>query len=169
MDFEIAENDSCQRCARKLPLNAESQLNVLGSTLQLIIQNCLSNSSDPKYFKIKVSGTTFKSKIAAYEGGVEFLLAVGFISDIIENEKYLRLPEFDKEHLETSIAWLLNSISTCLEMKQTYSNNKTDTPCADCIIQIRLPNNTTTTAGFLRFETIRSVQSFSSCYFQSGR
>jgi hypothetical protein len=167
-------NDNWQRCARKLPLNTEPQLSMLTSTLHLILQNCLSNPTDLKYFKIKVSGKTFQTKIAVIEGGIDFLCAVGFISDMIDNEKYLRLPEFDQDHLEQSVTWLLDTVSTCLEMKQNHCHNKDikttdELPCAECFIQIKFPNNTSTTGGFLRYETIHSLHSFACCYFQPGR
>ena len=144
-DLGNESNDVWQRCARKLPLNTPVQLSTLTSTLQLIIQNCLENLSDPKYFRIKVSGKTFQSKIAPYEAGLEFLNAVGFVAEIIDHEKYLRL-SIDiinlKEHLESSIAWLLQTMQTCLEMIQISNPTNDSTPCADSIIQIRLPNNT---------------------------
>lgn len=165
-----AESDIWQRCARKFSLNTPLQLSILGSTLQMIIQNCLDNPTDQKYFKIKTSGKTFQTKIATYEGGVDFLIACGFISVVIDNEKYFHLIEFDKEHLDLCMSWLFNTVCTCHEMRQRHKISPTDiTPCAECTIQIRLPNNTTAVGGFMRNDTIRELLSFSSCYFQFGR
>ena len=165
-----SETDIWQRCARKLALNTPSQLSSLGSTIQMIIQNCLDNPTDQKYFKIKTSGKTFQTKISTFEGGTDFLIACGFTTVVIDDEKYFQLLEFDKEHLDLCMSWLLNTISTCHEMRQRHKVAPNDNaPCAECTIQIRLPNNTTAIGGFMRNDTIRDVLSFASCYFQFGR
>jgi len=64
-------------------------LKVCLSTLKLYIKNLADNPQDPKFKKLKLDNKAFQSRIAPYEGAVEFLDVMGFEkkADCLEQRK----------------------------------------------------------------------------------
>jgi hypothetical protein len=59
------------------------------STLKVYIKNLMENPQDPKFKKLKLDNKAFQSRIAPYEGAVEFLDVMGFEKkeDCLEQRK----------------------------------------------------------------------------------
>jgi len=59
------------------------------STLKVYIKNLMENPQDPKFKKLKLDNKAFQSRIAPYEGAVEFLDVMGFEkkADCLEQRK----------------------------------------------------------------------------------
>merc|ERR1712174_186715 len=59
------------------------------STLKIYIKNLMENPQDPKFKKLKLENKAFQSRIAPYEGAIEFLDVMGFDKkeDCLEQRK----------------------------------------------------------------------------------
>jgi hypothetical protein len=168
-----------EKCARLLLLNSLLDIDEMKTTLELILKNIINNIEDKKYRSIKSSNKVVNRKILSKNGGLEFLLAVGFqIQNDETGAKILVLPTQDDNIHEISLIqvaldWLCCTAASCVAIGQqrqklVYDENKS-TVCCDCIIQIRLPTGTIVSGGFMSGDTLRDVLHFASCYFQTNR
>merc|ERR1712050_285623 len=59
------------------------------STLKIYIKNLADNPQDPKFKKLKLENKAFQSRIAPYDGAIDFLDVVGFEKkeDCLEQRK----------------------------------------------------------------------------------
>jgi hypothetical protein len=170
-----------EKCARLFLLNSVLDIDELKSTLDLILNNIIDNIQEEKYRSVKYSNKTVNSKILSKSGGVEFLLAVGFLIKIDETgTKMLVLPiqENHTEEINTihvALDWLNSTSASCVIIGQKKKNQKLScnenksTVCCDCIVQIRLPTGTVVTGGFMCGDTLRDVLHYTTCYFQTDR
>lgn len=58
-------------------------------TLKKYLQNIITNPSEEKFHKIRMSNRVFCDKVASAEGSVEFLTAAGFQEQTCDGEKFL--------------------------------------------------------------------------------
>uniref|UniRef100_A0A5S6R2C5 UBX domain-containing protein n=1 Tax=Trichuris muris TaxID=70415 RepID=A0A5S6R2C5_TRIMR len=65
------------------------------------LDNLINNPSEEKFRSIRMANKTFHDKVASLKGGVEFLVAVGFVRETKENGEFLSFPQalFDIEHI----------------------------------------------------------------------
>lgn len=69
-------------------------------TLKKYLQNIISNPSEEKYQRIRMSNRIFSEKVAPAEGSLEFLKAAGFQEQICDGENFLIWsPDFPTEML----------------------------------------------------------------------
>ena len=114
------------------------------------------------------------------EGGIEFLVANGFEAEMTSTstnssssssisgiEKVLHLKHSNSESLRNGIVWLNETVSTCIQMKMSR-NVSSESQCAECQIQIKLPNSSVVSGGFMKYDLLRDVHSYALCYFQDG-
>lgn len=167
MTQQLQHSRLWEKCARKLSLNSEVSLNHLKITLDSILIKCIENPNESKYFSLKTTNKSFQSNVLAHEGGIEFLIAVGFQPELQNGDKILHLIDFAIEQLRISMDWLNDTVKVCLEMKQSR-NIAIDAPCAECHIQIRLPTGAVVSGGFMRTDLVKDVLSYSHCFFQEN-
>jgi hypothetical protein len=153
-------------CERKLSLNTANQLESLVSTLTNIITKCIEFPHESKYLSLNTTTVSFQKKIAKAEGGCEYLQAAGFAPTVKNGEKWLCLLPGDARDLDRAMTWIKDKSSVILALNPDYSS---EIPCAECILQIRFPNGSTATGGFMKTNTIQDVLSFAKCYVQADR
>ena len=158
-----------EKSYRKLSSNSLGKILQFHEYAKAIINKCLENPTEPKYFKLKVKSASFQSKIASLEGGVDFFYAAGFENIVEDGEKMLFLAEYNEGHLKDSLLWLSESIENYTAMNTLYFNQNMESPCASCLLSIRLPNGSTTIGGFQREETLTVVLSFVALHFDRDR
>ena len=160
-----------QRCARKLPLNSVERLIEFQNIASTIISNCANNPQEEKYFVIKASNKTIQQKLLSNHGSTEFMVAVGFYPSIVDGQKIFSLStDTPVQHLTLASEWLDETVNTCLLGAESRSGTAgSNQPCADCIVQIRLPIGTSVTGGFFFSDTVQDVLGFVQCYFKPTR
>ena len=121
-----------------------------------------------------MSNKSIKSRLCDRQGGIETLLALGFVVKVDESdgEKYLSLYEEEEalnlesiDLLQSSLTWFND---TARSISQSAANDHD--PCAECIIQIKLPVGTSSIqGGFMSHETIAQVLTFVEQYFNEDK
>lgn len=173
------------RSARSLPLNSVDDLLNLQELLLKLCQNIIDNPIEIKFHSIKLSNKSIQNRLINRKGGIEFLAAIGFISITKDGEKYLSLYEnnggnvdntINIKKIEDGVIWLNETVETCLLMSNITANSKNlaqsknvITPCAECIIQIRLSTGQSVIGGFMREDKVIDVLSFAQTFFKADR
>lgn len=182
------------KCARFLLLNSPADLLDLQQVLVSIVTNILDHPGESKYRSIKLSNKLVQAKIAKRKGGYEFLNGLGF--DVLtgkDGDKVLYLGNegdaaasdevlsaVTRHHLEQALQWLSANVQICLEYSRiqqpsnassAYASALSERPCAECIIQIKLPLSvgTSIAGGFGRTEKLSDVVRFAKCFFTDER
>lgn len=199
-DLNFKQHNMFIKSARYLLLNSPDDLTDLQSVLTTIVQNILSNPSDSKYRFIKLSNKIVQNKIINRKGGIEFLGGAGFDIITKDGEKALFLSpnerEYNKDsnldnsslttsvvnHLIQSLQWLNDNVVICLEYaalrsfpSSSFASISTAaakaSPCAECIIQIKLPlaNATSVSGGFGKSEPVEQVAAFAQSFFTQAK
>lgn len=156
-----------ERVGRKFAVNSSIDLLDLSEVLKKIIENIRLNPDEPKFRSVKIGNKVIQSRVAAREGGLDFLLACGFLSQVKDGEKLLCLESVDDAALDENLKWLLDNVPMCCRMAIDRGSADTD-PCADCIVQIKLPTGSSVSGGFMMEEPVQAVQSFASCFFTAA-
>lgn len=161
-----------EKCARKLMLNNPIMLDAFLNTIKKVLGNIIKNENVSKYRYLKHENTIMKQNVLEIKGGLEFLQAVGFrtirVSETNHNASFLQ--DVNISSLNDSIEWLENTISTCKVCQTTQLNIiENTTVCAECTIQIKLPNGSIIQGGFLKSDKMNDVRSFAACYFVDDR
>lgn len=184
-----------EKCARTLCLNSPTELQDMEGILCTILSNCIQHPEERQYYCLKMNNKMFRTRVLLRKGGLEFLKAVGFCvvdsSRLPEFAMMAHRPTDDSQclvlseilcigstqaaHLEKCFTWLKNTVETSLEMAQSWlSSDDTvgasnvddnDRPCAEYVIQIKLPTGETALGGFMHYDVLASIRSFASCYF----
>lgn len=194
LELTAKERGIFLKCARFLLLNSPADLLDLQQVLVSIVTNILDHPGESKYRSIKLSNKLVQAKIAKRKGGYEFLNGLGF--DVLtgkDGDKVLYLgnegdaPGSDevlspvtRHHLEQALQWLSANVQICLEYSRiqqpskassAYASALSERPCAECIIQIKLPLSvgTSIAGGFGRTEKLSDVVRFAKCFFTDER
>jgi hypothetical protein len=166
-----------EKCARLLMLNSKKDLEELTEFLLLILKNILQTPEDPKYRKLKYSNKTFQNRIIKMNGGMEYLIATGFQNKIDEDsgEKVMILNnaslQYTVDALKLSTEWLLNTVSTCIEIWKSRvscldEETSARTACCESIINIKLQTTgLSVTGGFTLGDKIKDVKTFAQSFF----
>lgn len=194
LELTTKERGIFVKCARFLLLNSPADLLDLQQVLVSIVTNILDHPEDSKYRSIKLSNKLVQAKIAKRKGGFEFLNGLGF--DVVagkDGDKVLylgnegdagvsdeALSAVTRHHLEQALQWLSANVQICLEYSRiqqpgrassAYASAMTERPCAECIIQIKLPLSAgnSIAGGFGRTEKLSDVVRFAKCFFTDER
>lgn len=171
-----ARANDWEKCARLFLLNSPAQLRDLSALLEQVLTNILTNRDEEKFRVVKTSNKTINSRIISRNGGLEFLLAAGFVAQADESGgKILKFAEnaLDvdaHQPLLSAVEWLKNTVSSCVDLHASkVAVTDDDAPCCECVIQLRLPTGATASGGFMRGDTLQDVRDFAACYFHPDR
>ena len=160
------------RCGRMLPTNTLKDLQDLQVLCHTICSNIISNPNEIKYQQLKISNKLLQTRLMPRKGGIEFLLAIGFETRTIDFQKVLVLRSDESDcivNIKDGLAWLDETINTCITMSQSHQNHQSDRPCAGCVIQIRLSTGVSVTGGFAPNDTLHSVLEFVRCFYMMDK
>lgn len=76
-------------CLIILNCNTKEKSTACIETITKYLQNIIQHPDDEKYRKIRQSNRIFCDKVSVCEGALDFLLAAGFIEQIIDDEPFL--------------------------------------------------------------------------------
>ncbi|KAI1706788.1 PUB domain-containing protein [Ditylenchus destructor] len=103
-------------------LNPQSRLDPAIQVMQKYLNNILSNPEEEKFRKIRTSNKVFQEKVAATNGAVDFLQAVGFAVQMIPNEQtgeqesYLVLNEPNVVQIQDALGELTSGNAVTLKL-----------------------------------------------------
>ncbi len=170
--------DPWEKVARLLATNTKCDLDELTEVIQKIGRNIVDDPGEMKFRRLKASNKTIKVKILEKNGGMELLTCLGFVARVDEaGERYLELlPQKEDstggeptifsvdDSLQANLSWLQTTAET-ISQQAVHDGS----PCAEFILQIRLPTGTKVIGGFLKDETIMAVVSFVKTFFSEDR
>uniref|UniRef100_A0A336M5Y8 CSON009594 protein n=1 Tax=Culicoides sonorensis TaxID=179676 RepID=A0A336M5Y8_CULSO len=81
--------------------NTKDKIETCVETLIRYIENIINHPDEEKYRKIRMSNRIFQEKVEHVEGALDFLRAIGFTEQTIDDEKFLIFSLDVKENLET--------------------------------------------------------------------
>ena len=175
-NVDISVKDRSQiyyhRCGRMLPTNSLNDLKDLQGLCHTICSNIITNPHEIKYQQLKISNKLLQTRLMPRKGGIEFLLAIGFEIRTIDFQKVLVLRSDESDYIANindGLAWLDETINTCIAMSQSHQSHQSDRPCAGCVIQIRLSTGVSVTGGFEPNDTLKSVLEFVQCFYMMDK
>lgn len=152
--------------ARKLALNKKAALEDLKALIDTLGRNIIDDpSSDVKRY-CKFSNKVISRRLVAREGGVETLVAFGFIPYTHGEEKGLIYEDGEGGQeiacttLETGLKWFDGTVHSILQYAQDDKS-----VCAEVIVSVRMPVGSPLIGGFMKQETIANVVSYVSNFF----
>lgn len=180
-----------EKCARLLLVNSPNDLSIIKLTADTLILNIINNPTEVRYRTLNCANKNLSEKLLSKSGGVEYLLCVGFsvLIDEATDSKLLRFskriystkkdrfeaPLSDREivDLRESLEWMNSTISDCMTLwnmrKSLNPKISEEDPCAECILQIKLPTGTSVSGGFLSTDKLLDVQLFAKAFFNPER
>jgi len=171
---QASSGDLWEKSARLLMLNPANKLEEFIRVIHKVCKNISDNPQEAKFKSLKVTNSTIQNKIVAISGGVEVLAAVGFRPSLDdEGVKVLRIPpDLDNEQLSSSLLesleWIDRTVATCIECVKDGDGGN-DIPCAECVINLKLPTGASVFGGFWREDKIQDIVSYASTYFVKER
>jgi hypothetical protein len=163
-----------EKVCRLIAVHSKADLMDLDSIMTTLLSNIIKDPSNRKFRRLKMSNKSIKSRLCDRQGGIETLLALGFVVKVDESdgEKYLSLHEEEEalnmeriDLLQSSLTWFND---TATSISQSAANDHD--PCAECIIQIKLPVGTSSIrGGFMSHESIAQVLTFAEQYFNEDK
>lgn len=107
----MSEEAIWEKCARQLPLNTVSALNMFNDLAVKIVTNIIDNSLDDKYRTIKFSNKNFSSKILPAKGGLDYFMALGFtVSMKFDGDKSIYLPLLGSGDESSTVQFLVDGL-----------------------------------------------------------
>lgn len=167
MEQEKEKRNAREKVARLMATNNKKDLQDLKALLGKVIGNIISSPTEEKYRRLKASNNTIKKRLLDRKGGQEMLVGLGFVAQIDEadGEKYLVLPaEEEQASLEAALCWFNDTVESISQQAMNDSD-----PCAECIVNVKLPTGNQVQGGFLRHESILAVVSFIELYFNEEK
>lgn len=156
-----------EKCARLLLLNNATEIVDFVETIEKIINNIMLNPDEDKFKVLKAANKLVKTKILDRSGGMEFLFAIGFVSETdTEGAKLLKLT--DTNLLASGLEWLRNTATVCYDFA-VAKGDKASSNCCECVIQVRLPTGQSVSGGFMKGDLLQDVKEFVLSYFQESR
>ena len=183
------------RLARHLALNSMEELTDLTTLCGTICKNAVtpSSSSSAKYRVLKLSNESIKRRLVGRQGGVEFLLAGGWVRRQQAGADLLELPapagsEDDAKEapsgpqdlaqaqacenaqaatLLQALAWL-ESTTAALQAYHEQAGRRPSDSIAEVTLSLRLPTSKVV-AGFMRRDLLSAVRSYAASYFLPSR
>ena len=168
-----------EKCSRLLLLNNVPVLSQLVSVVEKLAANIQNFPSEEKFRCINTDNKAIKSKIIDCSGGLEILLALGFIPSGYSSTgaKVLKLNFGELEEnngndsslhlLSEGLSWLRDTYTTCKHYADIIctSSGVTVSPCCEVQVQLRLPTAVIVKGGFMRSETLQEVKNYACCFF----
>lgn len=182
------------RLARHLALNSMEELTDLTTLCGTICKNAVTpSSSSAKYRVLKLSNESIKRRLVGRQGGVEFLLAGGWVRRQQAGADLLELPapagsEDDAKEapsgpqdlaqaqacenaqaatLLQALAWL-ESTTVALQAYHEQAGRRPSDSIAEVTLSLRLPTSKVV-AGFMRRDPLSAVRSYAASYFVPSR
>jgi hypothetical protein len=175
---------SFQKVVRLLLVNTQEDLEDMLALLKTLIGNVMESPKDSKFRLLKLTKDIIKRRLVQRNGGVEFLIAAGWIATARDREPVLELPmsvegidpavvddekiRLQLENMSLAYEWLLETAKAIL-MQHTASERKATDACAECIIQLRFANGSRYSGGFMKSDTLSDVRLFAQSFFVADR
>jgi len=174
-DEETVDDDftfTLEVVCRLLPLNSANEVRAMRDVLEKIITNIKIDPANLKFRTLKLQNKTLRTKLFDLNGAKEVMFILGFRRKVSDDTKEasMILP-LDIKSTEVSIlmnemietlleswSWLETQLNICLEMKGAIKS--TTSCCAECLLQIRLPNGYILKGGFFADEPLKTVNEF---------
>jgi len=185
-----------EKCTRLLLLNCPADLILISEKACTLISNIIKNPNEERFRTVKCSNKILQQQFFSKYGGLEYLLCAGFVlsNQDESNQKILtlvprssaenikkimktnvipELTDYDIEDLRESMVWLETTVQDCLNLRVSRISKSVELsdndPCAECLVQIRLPTGSTVTGGFMGNDLLLDIKSFARSFFTELR